>query len=142
MGTALNQAGVTIQLGALPLLAVYVLEATPMQVAALYASGTIAFLVIGLPAGACVDRARRRRTLQSAGLVDAVLLLSVPLAAWLDLLTFGQLLVVAAAGGTTRVFFDLAAPAYLPTWWAAVNWAATTRRYSRCRRWRARRDRR
>ncbi|UJW30276.1 MFS transporter [Saccharothrix sp. AJ9571] len=114
-GTALNQAGVTIELGALPLLAVYVLEATPMQVGALYASGTIAFLIIGLPAGAWVDRARRRRILQWAGLVHAVLLVSIPAAAWLDLLTFWHLLVIAAAGGTMTVFFDVAAPAYLPT---------------------------
>jgi hypothetical protein len=66
-------------------LPVAALDAGPGQV------GTLAFLLIGLPAGAWVDRMRHRRVLIVADLARTVLFASVPLAWWLDALTLGQL---------------------------------------------------
>jgi MFS family permease len=66
------------------------------------------WLIIGLPAGAWVDRLPPRAVMIAADLVSAVVLLSVPLAWCLDLLTLTQLVVVALAGGVSTVFFRTA----------------------------------
>ena len=47
-------------------------------------------------------------------LVAAVAVLSVPLAAWLDVLTVAHLLIVAVVIGTATVFFQTAWTSYLP----------------------------
>jgi predicted MFS family arabinose efflux permease len=100
---------------ALPVLAVDLLDATPFQMGVLTALETLAFLVIGLPAGAWVDRLRRKRVLVTADVVRAVVLGTLPLAWALDLLSIGQLFVVSAIAGTATVFFDVAYQSYLPT---------------------------
>ena len=110
-----SQVGTQVTLLALPVVAVTVLAATPLQMGFLTALETAAFLVIGLPAGAWVDRWRRRRVLVTADLVRAVTLATLPVAYLLDVLTLGQLFVVAAVTGTATVFFDVAYQSYLPT---------------------------
>jgi MFS family permease len=109
-----SQVGTQVTLLALPVVAVTVLDATPLQMGVLTALETAAFLLIGLPAGAWVDRWRRRRVLVTADLVRAAVLATLPLAYLLDALTLGQLFVVAAVTGTATVFFDVAYQSYLP----------------------------
>ncbi|MQA32592.1 MFS transporter [Modestobacter roseus] len=109
-----SQVGTQVTLLALPVLAVSLLDATPLQMGYLTALETAAFLLIGLPAGAWVDRWRRKRVLVTADLVRAVVLGTLPLAYLLDVLTLGQLFVVAALTGTATVFFDVAYQSYLP----------------------------
>ncbi|KGH47932.1 MFS transporter [Modestobacter caceresii] len=109
-----SQVGTQVTLLALPVLAVSLLEATPLEMGVLTALETAAFLLIGLPAGAWVDRWRRRRVLVTADLVRAAVLATLPVAYLLDVLTLGQLFVVAAATGTATVFFDVAYQSYLP----------------------------
>lgn len=109
-----SQIGTQITLLALPVLAVGVLGATPMEMGVLTALETAAFLVIGLPAGAWVDRWHRRRVLMSSDLVRAVALGSLPVAYALDVLALPHLFVVAAVTGTATVFFDVAYQSYLP----------------------------
>ncbi|MCZ2821151.1 MFS transporter [Modestobacter sp. VKM Ac-2977] len=109
-----SQVGTQVTLLALPVLAVSLLEATPLEMGVLTALETAAFLLIGLPAGAWVDRWRRRRVLVTADLVRAAVLATLPIAYLLDVLTLGQLFVVAAATGTATVFFDVAYQSYLP----------------------------
>jgi MFS family permease len=109
-----SQIGTQITLLALPVLAVSVLDATPLEMGVLTALETAAFLVIGLPAGAWVDRWRRKRVLVTADLVRAATLATLPAAYLLDVLTLGQLFVVAAVTGTATVFFDVAYQSYLP----------------------------
>jgi MFS family permease len=94
--------------------AVTVLDATPGEVGLLATLGTVAFLVIGLPAGAWADRVRRRHVLVAADLCRAALLTSVPVAWWLDALTMAQLCVVVLLTGVGTVFFDVANQSYLP----------------------------
>src|SRR4051794_918907 len=99
----------------LPVLAVTILHATPFEMGVLTALETAAFLVIGLPAGAWVDRWRRKRVLVVNDLVRMVALGSLPLAWAMDVLSLPQLFVVAAITGTATVFFDVAYQSYLPT---------------------------
>nr|WP_208383546.1 MFS transporter [Modestobacter marinus] len=109
-----SQVGTQVTLLALPVLAVSLLDATPLEMGVLTALETAAFLLIGLPAGAWVDRWRRKRVLVTADVVRAVVLATLPIAYLLDVLTLGQLFVVAAATGTATVFFDVAYQSYLP----------------------------
>ena len=111
----ISQVGTQVSLVALPLLAVTMLAATPFQMGVLTSLETLAFLVVGLPAGAWVDRWRRKRVLVSGDLVRAVALGSIPVAHLFDVLTLGQLYVVALVAGTATVFFDVGYQSYLPS---------------------------
>ncbi|MFF1715224.1 MFS transporter [Streptomyces sp. NPDC058268] len=112
--SAISQLGTNIGYVALPLLAVSALHASAGQVGLLAALGTAAFLLIGLPAGAWVDRMRQRRVLIAADLVRAALFASIPVAWGLDRLTLGQLYVVALLNGCATVFFDVGSQTVLP----------------------------
>ncbi|MET9900246.1 MFS transporter [Streptomyces sp. NPDC006446] len=112
--SALSQLGANISYVAIPLVAVTALDAGPGQVGALATLSTVAFLVIGLPAGAWVDRLSHRRVLIVADLVRAMLQLTVPVAYWLDSLTLGQLYAVVLLNGCATVFFDVGSQSVLP----------------------------
>src|SRR5581483_6035524 len=114
-GQTVSQVGTQITLLALPLLAITTLHATPFQVGLLAASETLPFLLVGLPAGVWVDRARRRPLLILTDLGRAVLLATIPVAKALGGLTLGQLFVVAFGTGTLTVLFDVAYLAYVPS---------------------------
>jgi MFS family permease len=109
-----SQVGTQVTQLALPVVAVTILAATPFEMGVLSALETAAFLLIGLPAGAWVDRWRRKRVLVTNDLVRAVALASLPLAWGMHALTLPQLFVVAAITGTATVFFDVAYQSYLP----------------------------
>jgi MFS family permease len=72
------------------------------------------YLLFGLAAGAVADRVNRRRLMVCTELVSAVLLASVPVAAWFELLGTGQLLAVAWVTGSLFVWFDAANFGALP----------------------------
>jgi MFS family permease len=110
-----SQVGTMISRLALPLLAVTALGATPWEMGLLTAATTAAFLLVGLPAGALVDRVRRRPVMIAADLARFVLFGCVPLAWWWGVLGFPQLLVVALLGGVATVFFDVAYQSVLPS---------------------------
>jgi predicted MFS family arabinose efflux permease len=112
--TTLSQLGTNIGYVAIPFIAVSALDASPGQVGALSALSTAAFLLIGLPAGAWVDRMRHRRVLIAADLMRAVLLGTVPLSWWLGSLTLGQLYVTVLLSGCATVFFDVGSQSVLP----------------------------
>ncbi|MEV7782991.1 MFS transporter [Kitasatospora sp. NPDC088351] len=112
--TALAQLGTNIGYVAVPLIAVSALDASAGQVGAIATLSTLAFLLIGLPAGAWVDRMCHRRVLIAADLVKAALYASVPLAWWADALTLWQLYAVALLSGCATVFFDIASQSVLP----------------------------
>ncbi|MFD5417795.1 MFS transporter [Streptomyces sp. NPDC127069] len=109
-----SQAGTAVTLLALPLLAVGTLNATPLQAGLLVACEYLAFLLVGLPAGAWVDRSRHRRVMVAGDLARAVLLASVPVTALLDALTLAQLYAVAFGLSLCTVFSDVAAQSVLP----------------------------
>jgi MFS family permease len=110
----ISQFGTRVSYLALPLLAVSYLHASTIEVALLRTAQTIAYLLLGLQAGAWCDRMRRRPVLITADLGRAVLLCWIPLGAALGVLTVWQLYVVVAAAGLLTVFFDVAWQSYLP----------------------------
>ncbi|MFH8369910.1 MFS transporter [Streptomyces sp. NPDC018031] len=112
--TALSHLATSVGYVAVPLIAVSALDASPGQVGALATLSTVAFLLIGLPAGAWVDRMRHRRVLIAADLTRAALFASVPLAWWLDVLSLGQLYAVVLLNGCATVFFDVGSQSALP----------------------------
>ncbi len=113
-GDTISQFGTQLTMLALPVLAIRVLGADAFQMGLLATCEFLAFLVIGLPAGAWVDRWRKQRVLIANDLLRAVALGSLPLAWALDVLTFAQMLVVALVIGCCTVFFDVAYQSYLP----------------------------
>jgi MFS family permease len=74
-----------------------------------------AALLVGLVAGAWVDRLRRRPVLIWADLLRAALLASIPVSFVLGTLALWQLLAVAGVAAVLTTFFDAADNAYLPT---------------------------
>lgn len=112
--SAVSQLGTNTGYVAVPLVAISALNASPGEVGALAALSTAAFLLIGLPAGAWVDRMRHRRVLIVSDLVRAALFASIPIAWWLDRLTLAQLFAVVLLNGAATVFFDIAGQSVLP----------------------------
>ncbi|MET9831548.1 MFS transporter [Streptomyces sp. NPDC006385] len=112
--TALGQLGDRIIFLAMPLVAVMALNADEFQVGLLAAMTTAGSLLVGLPAGAWVDRMRKRSVMISTDLVRALVLLTIPVAWWADLLTVWWLYAVALVHGVLTVFFDVAYVSYLP----------------------------
>jgi len=114
IGETVSQFGTMISDLALPLVAILVLHASTFEVGALVTVQTAAFLVVGLPAGAWVDRMRFRSVLIVNDLIRAAVLASIPLAQLTGILTIGQLYAVALVTGVSTVFFDVAYQSYLP----------------------------
>lgn len=113
-GKAASMLGTEIGHLAIPLIAITQLEASPAQVGLLGALATVAFLMIGLPAGVWVDAMRRRTVLIAADLARGLVLASIPLAWFLGVLTIEQLYVCVLLNGLATVFFDVGAQSYLP----------------------------
>ncbi|MCL3859882.1 MFS transporter [Actinotalea sp. K2] len=114
VGDALGQFGAQLTGLALPVFAVTHLDATAWQMGVLNAAETAAFLVIGLPAGAWVDRMRKRRTLIVADLVRAAVLTVVVVAALTGHASMPLLYVAGLLISAGTVFFDVAHQSYVP----------------------------
>ncbi|MBL1110024.1 MFS transporter [Streptomyces sp. 5-8] len=112
--TALGQLGDRIIFLALPLVAIEALDADEFRVGLLAAMTTAGSLLVGLPAGAWVDRVRKRSVMISADLVRALVLSTIPVAWWADLLTIWWLYAVALVHGVLTVFFDVSYVSFLP----------------------------
>ncbi|GAA3454897.1 MFS transporter [Dactylosporangium matsuzakiense] len=113
-GQTTSQFGAQVSGVAIPLLAVLVLHASPFELGLVTAAGTVAFALIGLPAGAWVDRWPRRPVLVAADLSRAVLLAAIVVAALVGWLNVWLLIVVSLLTGFARVFFDVGYQSYLP----------------------------
>jgi hypothetical protein len=114
-GETVSGAGTAMAATGMPLLAVTVLRASTFAVAAITAAAYLPWLVIGLPAGAWADRLPARPLMIACDAVSALLYASLPAAAWLGVLTIGQVLVVALLAGTASVFFATAYQILLPS---------------------------
>lgn len=97
---------------ALPLIAVTLLDATPSEVGLLTAAVWVPNLV-SLVVGTWVEQRRNKRGLMiAADLFRLVVLLSLPIAWWLGLLTLWQLYALAILAGTAHVVFNTAYAAF------------------------------
>ena len=106
--------GSQVTLFAVPFIALTMLQASVFQVSLLTAIEMLPFLLFTLPAGAWLDRVRRRPVLVAADIGRAVALLSIPAAHFAGSLSIGQLFVVAFVTGTFTAFFDIADQSFLP----------------------------
>ena len=113
-GESISSIGNAMAVVGVPLLAVTVLHASTFAVAALTAAAYLPWLVIGLPAGAWVDRLPARPLMISCDVISALLYASLPVAAWAGVLVIGQVLAVALLAGAVNVFFATAYQVYLP----------------------------
>ena len=114
IGETTSSFGSSISNVALPLVALTVLHAGVFAISVLTAAAWLPWLIVGLPAGAWVDRLPRRRVMMTADLVSLAVFASVPVAAAVGWLTITQLIVVALLAGTATVFFATAYRAFLP----------------------------
>lgn len=114
-GETVSAIGSNVTRVALPLVAVVTLDASTFEVGLLTAVSWLPWLIIGLPAGAWVDRWPRRPVMIICDLVALCLLMSVPIAAALGRLTFDHLFVAALLVGTASMFFQTAYQVYLPS---------------------------
>lgn len=106
-------AGNALTLVALPVL-VYRLTGSATLTALVAALETAPYLLVGLLAGALVDRAHRRRVLVTSATVSGLAMLTVPLADALGVLGVGQIMVVAVVVATSFVFADAAGFGVVP----------------------------
>ncbi|MEV6726329.1 MFS transporter [Streptomyces xanthochromogenes] len=109
-----SQLGQRFGLVALPVIAIETLHAGTSQVGYLTASLTVCYLLVGLPAGAWVDRRPKQTMMVRSAVVRALALAVIPALWAADRLSLGWLYVVAIVVGIASVFFDVAYQSYVP----------------------------
>ena len=114
-GQTVSELGSVVTRTAVPLVALLVLGAGPTEMALLVVAGSLAVLLVGLFAGAWVDRLPRRPLLIASDALRAVLLLSIPVAYAAGALRMEQLYFVTFLEGCLGVLFSAAYPAYVPS---------------------------
>ena len=114
-GQSISEFGSQISLLAIQLLAAVDLHASPIEFSLLVVVRFMPFILFALPAGAWVDRLRRRPILIIGDGSRAVLLALIPVLWATHTLQIWQLLVIQFVVGIFTVFFDLAYQSYLPS---------------------------
>lgn len=108
-----SQVGSAVGAGALPLVAILMLDASAVQVSSMVALAGIVSAALALPLGPFIEARRKRPILVWSSLIPFVALLSVPLAAWWGVLTYPQLCAVVTAQTLCGIVFAAANGAYL-----------------------------
>lgn len=112
-GQTISVLGSRVSALALPLL-VLALSDSPGRAGIVGFAGSLPFLLLQLPAGGLVDRWDRKRTMIWCDLGRGAAIASIPIALWVERLTFGQMIAVAFVEGSLFVFFNLAENAAIP----------------------------
>jgi hypothetical protein len=112
--SAVSGLGTYVTLFALQALVVLTLDGTASDVGWLNAVRWLPYLVVGLVIGALVDGRRRLPLMVGTDVVQGLLLLSIPLLWWLDVLDLPVLLVVVGIYGTAAVVNSSASMSFLP----------------------------
>jgi MFS family permease len=99
---------------AIPVIAVFVLAAGPLEMGFLGFAGTLPFLLFGLLVGVWVDRRQRRSVLIRADLGRGLMIATIAALAFAGVLHMAYLYVLSFLIGILTVFFDVAYQAYLP----------------------------
>lgn len=100
---------------ALPLFAISELHANSVALGFITAATWLPWLILGLPAGAWVDRLPPRQVMITANIFSALAVLSLPVAWKLGLLTLVQVVLVALLLGISTMFFRTAYAKFIPT---------------------------
>lgn len=115
IGETVSLVGSSLSQFALPLIAVVTLHVTPAQMGFMRALGSAPAILLGLLAGAWVDRVSRKRLLIGLNLVAAAIVVSVPISYALGSVTIGHLYVLFLAVGLLDPFWTPAWNAFLPS---------------------------
>jgi len=113
-GQTISMFGSQVSGIAMPLVAAMTLHATPAQMGLLVALPFVPNLLVGLPAGAWVERVRKRPVLIAADLGRACSVGSVPVLSLMGVLRIEHLFVLSLVNGLLGVFFDVAQTAFVP----------------------------
>jgi MFS family permease len=111
---AVSGFGTYVTVFALQALVVLTLHGSAADVGWLNAARWLPYLVFGLFVGAIVDGRRRLPLMVITDVLQAVLLMSIPLLWWLDLLSLAAVLLIVLAYGTVSVVNVAAAMSLLP----------------------------
>lgn len=114
VGQTISEVGSRISRDGIPLTALITLRANPMQMGFLSAISSASVFVFALGAGVVVDRLKKRPVMIATDLCRAALLLLVPLASLMHLLSMTILMTIAGIAGALTVLFDVAYQSYLP----------------------------
>ncbi|MCI0581780.1 MAG: MFS transporter [Chloroflexi bacterium] len=114
-GQTVSEMGSVVTRTAVPLVALIVLGAGPREMAFLVVSASLAVLLVGLFAGAWVDRLKRRPLLIWTDAIRALLLFSIPVAHVGGFLRIEQLYLVMFFEACLGSLFSAAYPAYVPS---------------------------
>jgi MFS family permease len=115
VGETVSLLGTQVTILALPLTAIYSLDATDTQVGVLRFVQLAPYLGLALLLGIWVDRVRRRQVMLWTNIARMALIGLIPLLHVLDLLSMPALLVIACFIGVASVLFDLSWMSYVPT---------------------------
>ena len=110
-----TEVGSAVGAGALPLIAVLVLNVSTLQVTMLAALSGLASAAIALPLGSQIEFRRKRPVMVAADLARFTALGSVPVAAGLGTLSYAQLCLVGVVQGVGAIAFNSASGAHLKT---------------------------
>jgi MFS family permease len=114
-GETVSLVGSEVTILALPLTALLTLHASATEIGVLNAAKFAPWVLLALPAGVWVDRARRRRVMVATNLAAAAVIGSVPLLAAFGALSVPYLVGVALVAGALAVVGDVAFWTYVPT---------------------------
>jgi hypothetical protein len=114
LASTISQLGTQVTVLVVPLIALKLLHATTFQVGALGVAEFLPFILVGLQAGAILDRRERKPIMLLCDVARAAALAAVPVAWGLGKLHLWMLYVVVFVVGTATVFFDVSAQSITP----------------------------
>lgn len=112
---SVSRTSVQVATFTLPLAAIFLFDASASELGILNAAAFAPYLLITMPAGAWIDRCRKRPLLIGADVGRVLALLAVPLLESAGMLEIYHLYAIAFAMGVFAVFFDVSGSAYLPS---------------------------
>ncbi|OLF07353.1 hypothetical protein BLA60_27670 [Actinophytocola xinjiangensis] len=110
-----SRLGVQVAELVLPLAAILLVDATPVELGVVNALAFTPYLLLTLAAGVWIDRSRKRGLLVLSELGRVVVLAVIPLIALFGSVALWHLFVVAFLLGCCAVLFDVSGTAYLPS---------------------------
>jgi MFS family permease len=114
-GETVSMFGAQISMLAIPLLAVMLLEATPMEMGILTACGSFPFFLFSLFIGAIVDNHKRKPLLIIANIGSFTFLTMIVSLYWFSLLTMNTLYILQFLLASMAVLFELTYLSYVPS---------------------------
>src|ERR1700683_5699917 len=113
-GESISEVGSPVTIIVIPLVAIDTLHTSTFIVTLLTATVWLPWVIIGIPAGAWVDRLPPRPVMLACDAISVAVYASIPVAAWCGVLTVAQLIAVTLIAGATAVFFTSASQVLLP----------------------------